>query len=645
MEHKRSLTFFLLALFCCSATAQTSRPHLDALRQKLKLSANIKLEWQPSANGTDTVRVIDDFNRAGFGSEWLLDDRFWAIENHEIVLNDSSPSEWRYLALFRPIFNTVNRKMYSVSYRWGAQADSVGIGEGSFALLINKHSYKGDAYWLWRRTNQNSVWLYAIKNGTWEYAPGTSKEYDRRDARLPIPQAGDVITAVMRNEVHAMLFDYYINGRLDATVQDTSKEFAQKDTSYFGLFMHGQNLNNMVDDFTLTWLTPDTVAPAAINDLRVVDSSLTSMTLAWTATGDNYWDGQARAFDLRYATFPINAANFSLATPATNLPLPAGSGSEQQYTLDGLQSSTRYYFAMRVFDEQQQTRALSNVAEGVTQGARVATILQLLEGCEQSGRVGETLAQPLVIAVLDQFNAPFVGYAVQFGVKSGEATFANGASELVRNTDSNGRAQTEIRLGTITGAIAIAITAANLNNSPLVCHVTATSGAPAELFQVSGNLQFLSAGKRAAPLVVRATDPFGNSAADFFTQFAIIKGGGQFVNGEATFATSTAANGVASAEFFASDVAGDTTNVSVTLRDSVANVQLQTSFFIYTASADTLLALGGDQQSDTAGTQLAAPLVVRVLDVFGAPVKNYAVTFRRCAKITWNFHELFFTRT
>lgn len=630
MEHKRALgfTFLLSALFSFSAAAQAARPHLDALRQKLKLSTNLKLEWQPSLNGTDTVRVIDDFNRASTGSEWLLDDRFWTIENHEIVLNDSSPSEWRYLALFRPIYNTINRKMYSVSYRWGAQADSIGIGEGSFALLINKHSYKGDAYWLWRRTNQNSVWLYAIKNGTWEYAPGTSKEYDRRDARLPIPKAGDVITAVLRKEVHSIFFDYYINGRLDATVQDTSKEFAQKDTSYFGLFMHGQNLNNMADDFTLTWLTPDTVAPAAINDLRVVDSSLTSLTLAWTATGDNYWDGQASAFDLRYATFPINAANFSVATPATNLPLPAANGVEQQYTLNGLQSSTRYYFALRVYDEQQQTRGLSNIVEGVTQGARVATALQLIEGCGQNGRVGATLEQPLAVAVVDQFNAPFTGYAVRFVVTSGEATFANGASELVLNTESNGRAQTEVRLGTITGTIAIEITAANLNNSPLRCNITATSGAPAELFQVSGNLQFLSAGKRAAPLVVRATDSFGNSAANFFTQFALVKGGGKFGNGETAFATSTAANGVASAEFVASDVAGDTAKIVVSLRDSVANVQLQTSFFIYTAPADSLLALRGDQQSDTVSTQLAEPLVVRVLDALHAPVKNFLVTFQ-----------------
>ncbi len=630
MEQKRfqrASLFFLLILFT-QAAAQSPRPHLDALRQQLRLSTNLKLEWQPSTTGPDTLHVIDDFNRAGTGSDWLLDDRFWAIENFELVLNDSSPSEWRYLALFRPIFNTSNRKMHSVTYRWGQQADSVGIGEGSFAMLINKHSYKGDAYWLWRRTNQTSVWLYAIKNGAWEYAPGTSKEYDRRDARLPIPKAGDVITAVMRNEVHSMFFDYYINGRLDATVQDTSKEFAQKDTSYFGLFMHGQNLNNMIDDFTLTWLAPDTVPPAAINDLRAVDSSLTSLTLAWTATGDNNWDGQASAFDLRYATFPISSANFSSATPATNLPNPGASGTPRQFTINGLQSSTRYYFALRVYDELQQTRGLSNNAEGVTLGVRVARTLQLVEGCEQTGRVGATLPRPLAVLVKDQFDAPFAGYAVRFTVKNGEANFITGASELTLNTDSNGLATTEIRLGAITGAIEIEISAASLSNSPLLCSLTATSGAPADLFQVSGNFQFLSAGKKAAALVVRATDQFGNSAAGFAARFAITNGGGRFVNGEASYSTGTATNGVASAELFASAVAGDTTNVAVTLRDSLSNTQLQTSFLIFTAAADSLLALGGDQQTDTVGTQLDEPLIVRVLDVLGAPVKNFSVRFK-----------------
>ncbi len=622
-----TILFSLLAIFA-HAAAQPPRPHLDALRQQLRLSTNLKLEWLPNANGLDTLHVIDDFNRATTGPDWLLDDRYWAIEDSELVLNSTAPSEWRYLSVFTPIFNTINRKIHSSTYRWGKLADSVGIGEGSYALLINKRSYIGDGYWLWRRTNQTSVWLYAIKNGAWEYTPGTSKEYDRADSNLPIPKAGDVITAVLRNEAHSMLFDYYINGRWDATVQDTSKEFAQQDTSYFGLFMHGQDLNNMIDDFTLTWLAPDTVPPAPVTDLRASDSSTSSITLAWTSPGDNYWDGQAKVFDLRYATFPITPANFPAATPATNLPNPAPSGAQQQFTINGLQSNTTYYFAARFYDEANNASSLSNVAQITTPAVRVATALELAGGCDQVGRVGATLPQPLVVTVKDQFGAPFAGYAVHFAVKSGEASFVNGGTELSMNTDSNGVAATELRLRTTTGPIEIEITAMGLSNSPLLCRATATFGAPADLLQLSGNLQLVSAGKPVAPLVVRATDQYGNSVVAAPALFAITNGGGRFINGAASYSTQTALNGAASAELFASEVAGDTTTVAVTVSDSLSGAHLQTSFLIFTAAADSLLAVSGEGQTAPIGTQLADPLVVRVLDVFGVPVKNFPVTFK-----------------
>jgi len=630
MEQKRfriATLFFALAMFM-QAAAQVPRPHLDALRQQLRLSANLELEWLPNANGLDTLHVIDDFNRASTGPDWLLDERFWGIENFELVLNDTSPSEWRYLALFKPIFNTVNRKIHSVSYRWGVQADSVGIGEGSFALLINKRSYKGDAYWLWRRTNQTSVWLYAIKNGTWEYYPGQSKEYDRTDANLPIPKAGDVITATMRNEVHSMFFDYYINDHFDATVQDTSKEFAQQDTSYFGLFMHGQNLNNMIDDFTVTWLVADTVPPAGVTDLRASDSSTSSITLTWTSPGDNYWDGQAKVFDLRYATFPITPTNFSLATPAANLPAPAPSGAQQQFTINALQSNTTYFFALRFYDEANHASSLSNVVQSTTAAARVATSLQLLGGCDQIGRVGATLLQPLVVLVKDQFDAPFAGYVVNFTVKSGEASFANGGTDFSMSTDSNGVAATEVRLGATTGEIEIEITATGLSNSPLICRATATFGAPADLLQLSGNLQLVSAGRQVAPLVVRVTDAYGNSVVALPALFAIIGGGGRFLEGAVSYSTQTALNGTASAELFAGADAGDTTTIAVTVSDSLSGAHLQTHFVIFSAAADSLLAVSGDGQTAPIGTQLGAPLVVRVVDVFDVPVKNFLVNFK-----------------
>ncbi len=383
--------------------------------------------------------------------------------------------------------------------------------------------------------------------------------------------------------------------------------------------MHGQDVNNQVDDFTITWLkAKDTVAPAAVTDLRAIDSSATSVTLAWTSPGDNFWDGQADRLVIRYSTTPITGNNFSSATLASNLPAPVVGGQTQQFKITGLGTDRKYYFALRAFDEAKNASALSNVAQAFTKATSVATSLALVSGCDQSGAAGEALPLPIIVRVNDQANAPFANYPVKFSIKSGEARFANGQAELSAATDNEGRASAQLTLGTAAGEITLEISATGLSNSPIVCKATARAGAAKDFVQVSGDRQLLSAGVKAAPLVLRGTDKYGNSVANHALTFEIIAGKGKFVNGGVSYQTRTAANGTASAELFASATAGDTTIVAVA----------QTRFLVFTAAADSLLAVGGNNQTAPVKTQLAEPLVVRVRDVLGAPVNNFPLQFK-----------------
>ncbi len=602
----------------------TSRPHIEALRQQLRLSPHLELQWRTSQTGADTLSLTDHFNRTDIGPDWALDSRYWAIKDGELVLTNAAIYEWRYLAAFLPVFNNIEREIYSVTYTWGKKADAVGIGEGAHALMIDSPSYQGSGYWLWRRTNQNSVWLYAIKNGAWEYTPGESKEFHRADSHRPIPQAGDVITAVIRNEPHAVFFDYYINDRSDATVYDGSKEFAQENEWYTGVFIHGQDLNNQVDDFTVTWLDgEDTVAPAAVTDLRAIDSSATSVTLAWTSPGDNHFDGQADHLAIRYDPEAITEDNFSSAKLASNIPAPAAGGETQQFSVTGLQKDKKYYFALRAYDEVNNASALSNLAQALTKESIVATSLELVSGCDQSGVAGATLPLPIVVRVNDQAQAPFAGYPVKFLIKGGEARFANNAADFSVNTDSDGRAAAELELGTTSGEVEIEISAVGLSHSPVTCQATALAGDAAELVQVSGDFQLLSAGMKTAPLVVRVTDQYGNSIGAHALVFSIANGGGGFINGEASYHTTTEPNGLASAELLASEAAGDTTTVAATVSEN-----LQTRFAIFTAAPDSMQAVSGKDQTAPVKTPLAEPIVVRVLDALGAPVKNFPVQFK-----------------
>src|SRR5688572_12791394 len=68
-----------------------------------------------------------------------------------------------------------------------------------------------------------------------------------------------------------------------------------------------------------------------------------SVTLSWTAPGDDSLTGTAAQYDLRYSTTAITAANFNGATRWTGMPTPSASGSRQSVTITGLVPATTYY--------------------------------------------------------------------------------------------------------------------------------------------------------------------------------------------------------------------------------------------------------------------------------------------------------------
>src|SRR5207237_5576247 len=65
-----------------------------------------------------------------------------------------------------------------------------------------------------------------------------------------------------------------------------------------------------------------------------------SISLTWTAPGDDSLTGTASQYDLRYSTSPITASNFSSATRWTSTPVPTASGTTQGVTVDGLTPAT-----------------------------------------------------------------------------------------------------------------------------------------------------------------------------------------------------------------------------------------------------------------------------------------------------------------
>ena len=115
----------------------------------------------------------------------------------------------------------------------------------------------------------------------------------------------------------------------------------------------------------------DNNPPLAVTNLNATNSTVGSITLMWTATGDDGSAGSAKFYDIRYSTSPINDANWGNSTQAKNNLKPKPSGSAENFTVKGLEDNTTYYLAMKVLDNVGNPSALSNVISGITKPKKV----------------------------------------------------------------------------------------------------------------------------------------------------------------------------------------------------------------------------------------------------------------------------------
>jgi hypothetical protein len=106
----------------------------------------------------------------------------------------------------------------------------------------------------------------------------------------------------------------------------------------------------------------DVTPPARVNDLAIDSVTATSITLTWTAPGDDGASGRANHYVLKRSGAPINASNFSAAISVSGVPAPASAGALESFNVTGLDSTLTHYFALRTFDEEGNGSQLSNSA-------------------------------------------------------------------------------------------------------------------------------------------------------------------------------------------------------------------------------------------------------------------------------------------
>ncbi|MBX2898947.1 MAG: S8 family serine peptidase [Cyclobacteriaceae bacterium] len=105
----------------------------------------------------------------------------------------------------------------------------------------------------------------------------------------------------------------------------------------------------------------DFVPPGNITNLSGPFVSSSSITLSWTASGEDGNVGRAAEYDIRYSTTPITNSNFQEANTIANSPLPPSSGGQVTFEVTNLTPNTTYFLALKSKDVFGNISGLSNV--------------------------------------------------------------------------------------------------------------------------------------------------------------------------------------------------------------------------------------------------------------------------------------------
>ena len=116
------------------------------------------------------------------------------------------------------------------------------------------------------------------------------------------------------------------------------------------------------DDEAQIIATPKDLAyPDTIKNLKVGKVTNTAVNLSWTTSGDDFKEGLASDYDIRFAEFKLNKDNFNQAEQYKLSPEPLLSGAKQEWQIRRLKPGARYYFAVKTLDEAKNASFISNV--------------------------------------------------------------------------------------------------------------------------------------------------------------------------------------------------------------------------------------------------------------------------------------------
>lgn len=306
------------------------------------------------ANSSSTTLITDNFERTNLGITWAADPEF-VLQNGDLVNTATTGTgNWEYMATYKAIKNPS-----SVRIKWAADAEAINNKEGGIAVLLDAPTANADGFLAWLTESDNTIRLWTINNGSIDQDLNLEKVSEV----FPAPGPGDEFRVDLTVDGSNLQFDYYVRGVFAGNITKANDTGVGGDL-YSGVVLRHARAND-IDDFTLI-KTSDTDPPAPVGNLAAGSATATSISLSWTASGDDGSTGQATSYDVRYSTQIIDNSNFANATQVTGAPSPAPFGSLESVVVSGLDPGTQYFFALKVIDEAGNTSTLSNVVTSTT---------------------------------------------------------------------------------------------------------------------------------------------------------------------------------------------------------------------------------------------------------------------------------------
>lgn len=252
--------------------------------------------------------------------------------------------------------------------------------------------------------------------------------------------------------------------------------------------------------------------------------------------------------------------------------------------------------------------------DGPTNTTPTPAVIQMAAGNDQSAPVGTSLANPLIVEVLDASGRAVGGQTVAWSVVEGGGTLSAPTSV----TNSSGEARNFLQVGSAPGAQRVRASLGSL--TPVNFGATALPRPAAQVMAVSGSGQSAIVGALLAqPIVARVLDATGAIVPGATVTFNVTSGGGSVQ----TPTVVSDANGQASTTWRLGATLG-----TQTVSASVSGATSAT--FSATArenGASSLVVISGSGQTGTVASTLTEPLTVRLVDAQSAPVIGATILF------------------